>query len=75
MDILTARKGASLAALEQQSNRMTSPRGGVMVVVVVVVYLHQNTIQKWVCGAAGGGHQETGETLARPDIFDNTKSD
>ena len=39
MGILTTRKEASLAVPEQQSNRITSPRGGVVVVVVVVVVI------------------------------------
>jgi len=40
MDILTMQKGASLAMPEQQSNRITSPRGGVVLVVLVVILAH-----------------------------------
>ena len=42
MDILLVQKGASLAMLEQQSNRKTSLRGGVVVIVVF------NGKRKWL---------------------------
>jgi hypothetical protein len=49
MDILTARKGASLAVPEQQSSRIMSPRGGVVVVVVVVVVVGKEDAKKVQC--------------------------